>query len=160
MEVNEEMIEEVDAATTEEQAGAQEQETGQDQPKKYTDAEVDKIIARKIAAERKRAAKLAEEQQQEQQQESDFQRREKELMKRELRADARDELTEKELPLCIMDVLNYESKEEYEQSMKAAQNLVAELHKAWEIKRCTGRTPKAYTSGNSTDGVIRNAFRP
>lgn len=156
-EMNNEMIEDVDAAATEEQAGAQPQEDGQEQPKKYTDADVDKIVARKIAAERKRVAKLAEAEQQE----SDLERREKELMKRELMADARDELAEKGLPLCIKDILNYGSREEYEQSMKAAQDLVAELHKAWEIKRATGRTPANYAnhSGSQTE-AIRNAFRP
>ncbi len=64
-EMNNEMIEDVDAAATEDEAGAQPQEDGQEQPKKYTDADVDKIVARKIAAERKRVAKLAEAEQQE-----------------------------------------------------------------------------------------------
>lgn len=156
-EMSKEITKNVGAADTGEPAGTQELESNQEQPKKYTDAEVDKIIARKIAAERKRVAKLVEAEQQE----SDLERREKELMIRELKADAKDELTEKGLPLCIANILNYDSKEAYEQSMETAQHFVAELHEAWEIKRATGKTPLNYInpSGSRAD-AIRNAFRP
>lgn len=156
-EMNNMTVDSVGAAGTEGQAGAQGQENGQGQPKKYTDADVDKIIARKIAAERRRAAKQAEEEQQE----SDLQHREKELAKRELRADARDELTEKGLPLCVADILNYDSKEGYGQSMEAVLAVVDELRKAWELERATGTTPRMYRNdGDPLSQAVRDAFRP
>lgn len=127
------------------------------QEKKYTDADVDRIVKKKIANERKRMQKLFEEGQQE----SDLDRREKELTKRELRADARDAIQENGLPACVADLLNYNSKEEYESSLNTAMNVVAEIRKAVDLEKATGRVPRSYSSDQRADPkeAVRDAFR-
>ena len=104
------------AAAVENTAGDQGPENAQDgqngEPeRKYTDADVDRIIARKLSRER---AKLAREITG--QVETDLDEREKNILRRELRADARDALAADGLPVSLADLLNYESKEACEQS--------------------------------------------
>lgn len=80
--------------------------------KKYTDADVDRIIAKKIAQERNRMQKLFTEDQQE----SELDRREREVLKRELQADARDALEKANLPLSLSRMLDYSSREAFDES--------------------------------------------
>ena len=108
-------IEETQAAGAEEQAGAQgeQSEEIQDQPeKKYTDADVDRIVAKKIAAERKRIQKLFKAEQQE----SEIEKRERDVTRRELMADAKDALVSDGLPSSLAKVMDYSDKEAYEKS--------------------------------------------
>lgn len=148
---NNEMIEDVEAANTEEQAG---QAKGQGE-KKYTDADVDRIIKNKLAREREKFSK----QQQKEQKESELDKRERELEIRERKADARDEMRELGLPDCVSDILNFDSVENYKKSLKAVQNVANELRKAWESERAAGKTPKSYSSGQPRD-YVAEAFRP
>lgn len=160
--MSEEMMENVGAAATEETAGTQGNsesvefhETAQE--KKYTDADVDRIVKKKIANERKRMQKMFNEEQQE----SELDRRERELTKRELKADARDAILKNGLPACVADILNYNSKEEYESSLNTAMNVIAEIRKSVELERATGRTPRAYSNMSTNPGkAVRDAFRP
>ena len=162
--MSEEMMENVGAAATEEDtAGTQgnaddmESKNKTPQEKKYTDADVDRIVKKKIANERKRMQKLFNEEQQE----SDLDRRERELTKRELKADARDAISENGLPPCVADILNYNSKEEYESSFNTVLDVVAEIRKSLELERATGRTPRLYYTGQDDPGkAVRDAFRP
>lgn len=129
-------------------------EDANSQEKKYTDADLDRIIGKRLAREREKVAKAQEEEKRV----SDLDIREKELEKRELKADARDALSEKGLPKSLADLLDYGSKESYEASLARAEEIVQELHDLWEIKRATGRTPKAYGNSNGID-PIGEAFR-
>ena len=79
--------------------------------KKYTDADVDRIIARKIAAERRKLTREIDGQR-----ESDLDAREKNILKRELQADVKANLAAAGLPVTLADLLNYESKEACDQS--------------------------------------------
>lgn len=97
-------------------------------------------------------------QQEAEQQESDFERRERELTIRELRADARDALEAKGLPTCLSKVLRYDSKEAYEESMAAIEEVAEEMERHFETKRATGVTPKAMPQKNSGNS-IRDAFK-
>ena len=76
--------------------GSGEGEPGQEQEKKYTDKDLDRIIAKKIAAERKRMTKLFNDDQQE----SDLDKRERDVLRRELRADAKERLASEGLPVA------------------------------------------------------------
>lgn len=167
MNMGNEVTEEVEAATTEEQAGAQGTDEGQQEPqepeKKYTDADVDKIIARKIAAERQRMQKLF----MEEQQESELERRERDVLARELKADAMDALLADGMPSSLATLMDYSSKENYEKSYK-------DVVKVFQValgnefkKRLAGPAPKAGTSphDSSSAGIrqqmaIENAFSP
>lgn len=79
--------------------------------KKYTDADVDRILARRLSRERTKLAREITGQV-----ETDLDEREKNILRRELRADARDSLEADGLPVSLADLLNYESKEACEQS--------------------------------------------
>ena len=79
--MDEKNVERVEAAATAETAGSAENQA----EKRYTDADVDRIIASKLAREREKFSKQKEAEQQE----SDFEKRERELIIRELKADAR-----------------------------------------------------------------------
>ena len=74
-------IEEAQAASAEEEAGARGEQDAENQgqtEKKYTDADVDRIVAKKIAAERKRLQRMFEGEQQE----SEIEKRERDVTRR------------------------------------------------------------------------------
>lgn len=107
-------IEGAGASTAEDQEGAQGNQEGQhsEPEKKYTDADVDRIIAKKIAAERQRMQKLFTEEQQV----SELETREREVLKRELKADAMDALIADGMPSSLATLMDYSSKEDFEKS--------------------------------------------
>lgn len=62
------------------------------------------------------------------------------------------------LPACLSKVLKYDSKEAYEESMAAIEEVAEEMERHFETKRATGTTPRAiqrHDSGSS----IRDAFK-
>ena len=101
-------IEGAGASTAEDQEGAQGNQEGQhsEPEKKYTDADVDRIIAKKIAAERQRMQKLFTEEQQV----SELETREREVLKRELKADAMDALIADGMPSSLATLMDYSRK--------------------------------------------------
>ena len=153
--------EEAQAAGAEEQAGAQgEHETeGQEQPeKKYTDADVDRIIAKKIAAERKRMQKLFEGEQQE----SEIDRRERDVTRRELMADARDKLISDGLPSSLAKIMNYSDKESFEESYNDVTKTFLEAMSSEYKRRFSSAAPKAGTGSREVDRekALASAFAP
>lgn len=147
--------EEVEAAATEEKAGAQ-SEKPERMEKKYTDEDVDRIVSRKIARERERMSKLFNEEQQV----SEIEQREQKVLMREMKADAKDALTDRGFPIQLADFLNYEGKEEMEKSLEVICDTFSEIVER-EVKRMLkGSTPirgNGYKPGND---ALRNAFRP
>lgn len=143
--------------TTAEQAETHEEQTEVQKPeKKYTDEDVDKIIARKIAAERNRMKKLFENEQQE----SEIEKRERNVQKRELMADARDALTEQGFPSALAKLLDYSSEESCERSMTEVQQVFTDALQNEVKKRLAGNTPRASYGGTSSPDRISNAFAP
>lgn len=151
--------EEVQAASTEEQAGAQGEANteGQEQPeKKYTDADVDRIVAKKIAAERKRMQKLFEGEQQE----SELEIRERNILKREMKADAKDKLIEGNYPSGLADILDYTDKEAFEKSYEAVTKIFNESMQQAFKERLRGKAPKVSTHYGGPSERIADAFAP
>lgn len=161
MNMGAEGIEETQAAGVEEQAGAQGEQgsEGQEQPeKKYTDADVDRIIAKKIAAERKRMQKLFEGEQQE----SEIEKRERDVTRRELMADAKDRLIGDELPSSLAEIMNYSDKESFE---KSYQDVTAVFREAMQMeykRRFSSRPPRVGTGSRETpqERALADAFAP
>lgn len=122
--------------------------------KKYTDADLDRIIAQKLGRQR---AKY-EREQAEQDRITAIDDREKALCIRERKADARDELQSKGLPRSLCELIDYSSDETYKASMAAAADLVQEIEEAIEKRRATGCTPKSYKSYSDPDACVRSAF--
>lgn len=139
-------VENVGADTTEELSGGQEPE------KKYSDADVDRIVARKIAAERKKMSKLLNEEQQE----TEIEKRERDVLKRELRMEAFDKLLERDLPKSLIDILNYNSREECAKSIEVIDTAFKSALRDVFLKEVCIGTPKTGTGSN--DDIIRSAF--
>lgn len=150
--------EEAQAAGAEEQAGAQgEHETeGQEQPeKKYTDADVDRIIAKKIAAERKRMQKLFDGEQQE----SELEIRERNVLRRELMADAKGALVDMGLPSSLAKIMDYTDKESFDKSFKEVTGIFGEAVTQGVKNKLRGSAPKVGT-GSREEAALRDAFAP
>jgi len=153
------IAEETEAAAAEETAGVQ-GEDRQESERKYTDADVDRIIAKKIAAERKRLSRLFADGQQV----AEIEERERNVQLRELKADAKDALISRDLPLGLSELLNYNSKEEMEQSLeRVAAVFNNAVHQGLKDKlRCEVPTRGAATSSKEIDRekALRDAFAP
>ncbi len=153
-------IEGAGASTAEDQEGAQGNQEGQqsEPERKYTDADVDRIIAKKIASERQRMQKLFTEEQQV----SEIETREREVLKRELKADAMDALIAEGLPSSLATLIDYSSKEEFEKSYKEVTGVFSEALGNEFKRRLSGPVPKVGTSSAEArqQQAIQNAFAP
>ncbi len=155
-EMKNEMIESVEDVTTEKTAEVQDEEK-QSPAKKYTDEDVDRIIARKIAAERKRMSKLFNEEQQE----SELEKRERAVLLRELKADAKDMLISEGLPSSLAGLLNYSSKEELSQSMAEVSAIFREAVQQGIKEKLKGEIPRKGTGISlNAEKALANAFKP
>lgn len=99
--------------TEEQKTGQQESRQGKDE-KTFTTEEVNEIVQRRLAREREKLSKAF----QEGTKESDLEERERRILKRELRADALETLAENRMPAGLADLVNYDSKEDCEKSLK------------------------------------------
>ena len=108
---------------TEEQKTGQQQEAdqqheehqaGQRPPKTFTEEEVNDIVRKRLNREREKLTKAFEEGTRE----SDLDERERNILKRELKADTLEKLAESGMPAGLADLVNYDSAEECEKSLK------------------------------------------
>lgn len=153
--------EDAQAASAEEQAGTQgeQSEEGQEQPeKKYTDADVDRIIAKKIAAERKRMQRLFEDEQQE----SEIEKRERDVTRRELMADAKDSLFNDGLPSSLAQILDYSNEDSYKKSYEEVSGIFREAMQQEYKRRFSGTAPRVGTSSRelNREKALAEAFAP
>ena len=149
-----------EASTAEDQEGTQgdqngsgEVEPGQKPEKKYTDEDLDRIIAKKIAAERKRMSKLFNDEQQE----SELDKRERDVLKRELRADAKDTLTSQGLPSTLADLIDYSDRESSEKSLENVISIFREATAQGVKNALRGHAPRVGSSLPGKD-PIADAF--
>ena len=137
------------------QSGSGEGEPRQEPEKKYTDKDLDRIIAKKIAAERKRMTKLFNDDQQE----SDLDKRERDVLRRELRADAKERLASEGLPVALADLINYSDKEESEKSLDEVTATFRAAVAQGVKDALKGNAPRVSTGGRVTESdLIRSAF--
>ena len=149
------MVEEAGAVTAEEKTGKQgnNMEVEAVEPeKKYTDDDVNKIVARKIAAERKKMSKMFNDGLQE-----ELEAREKDLLRRELRMDIQERFIAEGKPLQLLDCINYSSKEECEKSCEAIVKAFNEAVGTYAKEIFRGSTPK---KGDSNYSGFKQAFAP
>lgn len=99
--------------TEEQKTGQQESRQGKDE-KTFTTEEVNEIVQRRLAREREKLSKAF----QEGTKESDLEERERKILRRELRADVLETLAENRMPAGLADLVNYDSKEDCEKSLK------------------------------------------
>lgn len=108
---------------TEEQKTGQQQEADQQHEehqeeqknlKTFTEEEVNDIVRKRLNREREKLTKAFEEGTRE----SDLDERERNILKRELKADTLEKLAESGMPAGLADLVNYDSAEECEKSLK------------------------------------------
>lgn len=93
-------------------------------------------------------------------QESDFNKRLKELTARELKAEAYEQLAEKNLPKDLIDILNYESADTVKASMEAVEKAFqSAVEKAVNEKLKGKGTPKSGAETNTLQAQIAAAMR-
>ena len=122
--------------------------------KKYSDEDLDRILAGKIMRERRKLTESISSQLA-----AELDERERNILKRELRADAQDKLIADRLPLALAECLDYEDKEAFDKSyssiVKAFQDALAEGVR----DALRGNTPRAIRgSGCSGGDRVRDAF--
>lgn len=97
----------------------------------------------------------------EEQQESDLEKRERAVLLRELKADAKDLLISRGLPAALSDLLNYENKEEMEKSMTEVGAAFSEAVERGIKARLRGETPRrGYGFAASGEQALHDAFKP
>lgn len=144
----------MEAAAIDERAGVNEQ--AEQEEKKYTDSDVDRIVSKKLKRERERVRKTLTESEQL----SEIEIRERNVLKREMMADAREQLKSEGLPDGLAELMNYESKETFEESYELTKNVFNEAIKAYLIEKARGATPKAFSSPSGANDSIAAAFSP
>lgn len=102
--------------TGQQEADQQHEERQEEQkpPKTFTEEEVNDIVRKRLNREREKLTKAFEEGTRE----SDLDERERNILKRELRADTLEKLAESNMPAGLADLVNYDSAEECEKSLK------------------------------------------
>lgn len=151
---NIEATEDVEAATTDkEQDNGDDTEREEYQEKKYTDEDVNKIVAKKLKRERERLRKAFDDEQQE----NEIEKRERDVLKRELKADAKDMLVEEGLPYTLAGLMDYEDKEAFDKSYKEVTSIFREAVQRGVKDVLKGNAPRAST-GNMKD-PIKEAFK-
>lgn len=150
-----------DTATGEENAGIQmEGQENADQHKAertFTQDEVNDIVQKRLAKERERLSKVF----QEEKQLSELEERERNILKRELRADAIEELSKRNLPARLADLLDYSGEEEMQKSMNEVitifRSALSEKIKPY-ARQTTPFEGMGGSSMNTSDSAIRKAF--
>lgn len=127
--------------------------------KKYTDKEVNAIVSKKIARERKKIARELEGREQL----TELEKRERDITIREWKADAKLYMAENGLPTKLADILNYNDEETYKGSLESVTEVVREIVKDLTekgIKKAlVGRTPTASCgSAKTSDDLLADIF--
>ena len=124
--------------------------------KKYSDNDVDAIVARKIARERARYESKLKNIQGEAGADP-VEQRALDLDIRERKLKAREALPGMKLPESYLDLLNYGSDEALETSTAAVQKFIDDLLDQLVIEKSKGSTPKNYGKNRNPD-MTREAF--
>lgn len=123
----------------------------------YTEAEVDAIVKKRLARERARAERIRSQEKRSQ----ELDAREAALAARERRAEAldflRNELKLETIPESSLDLLRYDSDEDFDKSVKAFSQFLKDYLDGLERKRSKGKTPKRINGRNNSSDV-RRAF--
>lgn len=127
--------------------------------KKYTDKDVDAIVSKRLARERKKIARELEGKEQL----SELEKRERDITVREWKADAKLYMAENGLPTKLADILNYNDEETYKESLESVTGIVREIVKDLTekgIKKAlVGRTPTASCgSPKTSDDLLADIF--
>lgn len=153
-----EETEEVGASTTEEQGGnEQESATEQKSEKKYTDADVDRIVSKRLNREREKLSKALGEGQKE----SELEIRERKVLERELNIEVKERLEKDGLPQSLSKLMNYSSAEGFTKSYDEITETFKEALRTAIKPYIAGRTPRVSSPNFSknADQQIADIFK-
>lgn len=156
-----EETENVEESTTEEKDGKEQDSTEQtqnpDDEKKYTDADVDRIVSKRLNRERKRLSEALGKGEKE----TELEIRERKVLERELKMDVKERLAKDDLPQELSQIMDYSSPEGFNKSYEEITGVfrTALTEKIKPI--ISGRVPKASGWGNSTpiDQKLSDIFK-
>lgn len=126
----------------------------QKQSKSYSQEDVDEIVKKRLARERKKLSSMLTEEEQT----SELVERERNILKRELMADAKLTLIDHGLPGSLAEILNYDSKEDHEENLKKVMDIFDAAVEEGVKMRVRGVTPKASRHSIDPDSGIAKAF--
>ena len=121
--------------------------------KKYSDEDLDRILAGKIARERRKLTESISSQLA-----AELDEREHDILKRELMADAREKLIADRLPPELSDCLQYESKEAVDRSYSAVAAAFKSALQTGMNDRMRGYTPRFCNPNPGGVDRVRDAF--
>ena len=123
--------------------------------KMFTQEELNKIVQDRLARERSKYEKDIESSNKEQ----DINAREKELNTRILKLDAINTLKEKGLPIEILELLSFNSKEELDSKIDLYHTIFSTLVKAEVERRIPSIEPQGVIVQTSADDTLDKALR-
>ena len=137
-------------------AATKDDKAGDSEPvRKYTDDDVDRIVKKRLGAERKKMARLLDEEQAT----SEIEIREKNVLVRELTADAKEMLINDGLPASLSGLLDYTDKETLENSYKDVKAIFENAVIQGVSNKVRTPVPiKGY--GGNADTAIAEVFKP
>lgn len=126
--------------------------------KSYSEDEVNEIVQRRLARERKRLNKLLDPDEFNE----ELIKRERAISLREMKADAKDILNVDNIPLAFIELIDFEDKETMNKSLETIKKIKDEYIEPWvrnEInKRFAGKTPNISNSNIKSD-PLEKAFK-
>lgn len=121
----------------------------------FSQEEVNDIVQRRLVKERERLSKIF----QEEKQLSELEEREQNILKRELRADAIEELGKRSLPLRLADLLDYNSGESLEKSLNEVTDIFsAALGEKLKPFARQSVPPEGYAGSSLRPDPLKKAF--
>ncbi len=133
----------------------EEHQEGQKPPRTFTEEEVNAIVQKRLNREREKLTKAFEEGTRE----SDLDERERNILKRELKADTLEKLAESGMPAGLADLVNYDSAEECEKSLKIVSAVFNQaVNQAVKVKARQSTPLEAPHYGYAKPDPIAGAF--
>lgn len=127
--------------------------------KSYSEDEVNEIVQRRLARERKKFNKILDSDEFD----KELIKREKAISLREMKADAKEFLSENNIPPVFIDLVNFDDRQKMEDSLKVIENIKNKYIEPWiseEVsKRFSGKTPKISVCNNFKSDPLEQAFK-
>lgn len=153
MNINEKEVQ--GTVTQKETAGEKEGTEQKKQLRTFTQDEVNEIVRKRLNKEREKITKAF----QEGSKESDLEERERNILKRELKADTLEKLAAAGMPYGLSELIDYSSKEECEKSLATVSKVFnAAVNEAVKAKARQSTPVDGYSYYGSADSIA-NAFQ-
>ena len=131
------------------------QENTQTEEKKFTQKEVDSIVEQRLARERKKFTNMIDGKDP---RETAIEEREKNVLIKELQADAKDVFRQKNFPMEALELLNYTDKESCDKSIELLEAVMNAAREKAVFNVLKGGTPPERPPQDDGGDALRSAF--